>query len=100
MSDHYKTLQVSREAEPEVIERAFKVLSHKYHPDRRPKSEEEHATRRMQRLNEAYAVLRDPAKRRAYDATLPPEGQSAWDVFLERGLVGMFMDRIRASARH
>ena len=100
MSDYYKTLQVSREAEPEVIERAFKALSHKHHPDRRPKAERETATRRMQRLNEAYAVLRDPEKRRAYDATLPPEGQSAWDVFLERGLVGMFLDRFGRSAGH
>ena len=99
MRDHYKTLQVSREAEPEVIERAFKALSHKYHPDRRPKAERDDATARMQRLNEAYSVLRDPEKRRVYDASLPPETPSAWDVFLERGLVGMFMDRFGSSSR-
>ena len=62
-------------------------------------SEHAAATRRMQHLNEAYAVLRDPAKRRTYDATLPPAGQSAWDVFLERGLVGMFLDRFGHSGR-
>lgn len=99
MADHYATLQVSREAEPEVIERAYKALSLKYHPDRRPASERERANRRMQRINEAYAVLRDPAKRRAYNATLPPPGGEAWDVFWNRGLVGMFAERFGTSAQ-
>ncbi|TLM65927.1 MAG: hypothetical protein FDZ70_10710, partial [Actinobacteria bacterium] len=31
--DHYRTLQVTRDAEPEVIERAYRALSLKYHPD-------------------------------------------------------------------
>lgn len=93
MSDHYRTLQVTRDAEPEVIERAYKALSRKYHPDRRPATERERATRHMQKINEAYAVLRDPRRRRQYDATLPPESGRAWDVFWERGLVGMFADR-------
>jgi molecular chaperone DnaJ len=86
-------LQVTRDAEPEVIERAYKVLSRKYHPDRRPAGERDRATRRMQGINEAYSVLRDPRRRRSYDATLPPEGGRAWDVFWERGLVGMFAEK-------
>lgn len=93
MGDHYRTLQVTREAEPEVIERAYKALSRKYHPDRRQASEHAWATRRMQQLNEAYAVLKDPARRRRYDASLLPEATGAWDVFWDRGLVGMFRDR-------
>jgi curved DNA-binding protein CbpA len=93
MSDHYRTLQVTRDAEPEVIERAYKALSRKYHPDRRPAAERARANRHMQRINEAYGVLRDPRRRAAYDETLPREGERAWDVFWERGLVGMFADR-------
>lgn len=96
MADHYRTLQVTRDAEPEVIERAYKALSRKYHPDRRDASERAWATRRMQRLNEAYGVLRDPRARARYDARLPPEGAGAWDVFWDRGLVGMFRDRFGA----
>jgi DnaJ-class molecular chaperone len=93
MRDHYRTLQVTRDAEPEVIERAYKALSRKYHPDRRPEGERGRATREMQAINEAYSVLRDPKKRRAYDASLPSEEGGAWDVFWERGLYGMFSDR-------
>lgn len=93
MRDHYRTLQVSRDADFEVIERAYKVLSRKYHPDMLPGSESRGATRRMQQLNEAYSVLKDPAARARYDLTLPPEGAQAWDVFWEQGLVGMFVAR-------
>jgi curved DNA-binding protein CbpA len=93
--DYYRVLQVRRDAEPEVIERAYKALSLKYHPDVLAASQRESATRRMQLINEAYRVLRDPLQRRRYDATLPPEGmsRSAWEEFWEKGLVGLFMDR-------
>jgi DnaJ-class molecular chaperone len=91
--NHYRTLQVARGADPEVIERAYKALSLKYHPDRVEASQRAEATRRMQRINEAYSVLRDSAQRRAYDAGLPPEGAEGWDRFWESGLLGLFMDR-------
>ena len=92
-------MQVTRDADAEVIERAYKALSLKYHPDRAVPSERANATRRMQCINEAYAVLRDPARRRAYDATLPPEGSEGWDRFLEVGLFGLFMDRFVPRSR-
>lgn len=95
MTDHYRVLQVRRDAEPEVIEKAYRALSMKYHPDKAAGSERAAATRRMQAINAAYAVLRDPSSRSRYDASLQPEHhrESPWDVFLERGLVGMFVDR-------
>ena len=91
--DHYRTLQVTRDAEQLVIERAYKALSLKHHPDTVPEPERAAATRRMQTINEAYGVLSDPARRRAYDVTLPAEGSNAWDEFWEKGLVGLFLDR-------
>ena len=95
--DYYRILQVRRDAEQVVIERAYKALSLKYHPDVTNPAQRESATRRMQLINEAYRVLRDPALRRRYDATLPPEGmeRSAWDEFWEKGLVGLFVERYR-----
>ena len=76
-----------------VIERAYKALSQKHHPDHSVASQRAVATRRMQELNEAYRVLRSPDLRRAYDASLPSDGSSGWDEFWEKGLVGLFRDR-------
>lgn len=63
--DYYAILQVSPAAEKEVIEAAYRKLAQKYHPDinRSPDAEE-----KMKRINAAYEVLSDPAKRAAYDA--------------------------------
>ncbi|MEI7814737.1 MAG: J domain-containing protein [Coriobacteriia bacterium] len=96
--DHYQTLQVIRDADIEVIERAYKALSMKHHPDRAASEHRAESTRRMQRINEAYRVLKDPATRRRYDATLPPPGASGWDQFWDRGLVGLFVDRFTPRA--
>ena len=65
--NYYKILQVSEEAEPEVIEAAYRRLSQKYHPDvnRSPDAEN-----RMKEINEAYQVLRDASTRQEYDAWL------------------------------
>lgn len=93
--DHYRTLQVTRDAEPEVIERAYKALSMKHHPDRFPASKRRDATRRMQSINEAYSVLRDPSRRQRYDATLPRHEAYAWDRFWDEGLVGLFVEKYR-----
>ena len=91
--DHYRTLQVTRDADTSVIDRAYRALSMIHHPDVSAPAERDAATARMRELNEAYQVLRDPRLRLAYDSSLLPEAASAWDQFMERGLVGMFADR-------
>ncbi|HEY8446165.1 MAG TPA: DnaJ domain-containing protein [Thermomicrobiales bacterium] len=63
----YQILQVDPDAEPEVIEAAFKRLAFKYHPDR---STAPDAAERMRELIAARDVLTDPARRRAYDASI------------------------------
>ena len=94
--DHYRVLQVDPSAEPEVIDRAYRALALKYHPDRSAGTPDATGTR-MRRINEAYAVLSDPARRARYDATLPSAagGRSGWDVFWDAGLVGLYRDRRR-----
>ena len=66
--DFYAILQVDPRAEREVIEVAYRRLSRKYHPD---VSGDPEAGRRMRDLNEAYEVLSDPRRRRAYDRRRP-----------------------------
>ena len=69
--NYYEILGVDRGAEQEVIDAAFRAMMRRYHPDTfvGPKAE---AERRAKQLNEAYAVLRNPERRRAYDETLGP----------------------------
>ena len=64
MVDYYEILQVSPHAEPEIIEAAYKRLALKYHPDTNPTPS---ATTQMKWINEAYAILSDPAQRANYD---------------------------------
>jgi len=66
--DYYRILGVLDDAEDIVIKAAYRALAQKYHPDRWQGNAAE-ATRRMAEINAAYAVLSDPDKRRAYDAT-------------------------------
>jgi molecular chaperone DnaJ len=96
MRDHYQVLQVDRRAEREVIEKAYRALSLKYHPDVVSPARRDAATRKMQRINAAYAVLGDASARKRYDETLGSHpGVSAWDTFMDKGLVGMFLEQMR-----
>lgn len=62
---HYDNLKVARNAPPEVIRAAYKILCQQFHPDRHgghPK-----ATQTFQLITAAYDVLSDPGKRRRHD---------------------------------
>ena len=62
--DYYKIMGVARDASEDEIKRAYRRLARKYHPD---VSKEADAEARFKDVGEAYAVLRDPEKRAAYD---------------------------------
>lgn len=64
--DYYELLQVSPNADQEIIQAAFKRLALRWHPDRRPSDPE--AAQQMTLLNKAYEVLANPEKRKAYDS--------------------------------
>jgi hypothetical protein len=64
--NYYAILGVAGDADPEVIDAAYRALMKKYHPDRCGGLSEE----RAKDINRAYAVLRDRAKRASYDREL------------------------------
>jgi curved DNA-binding protein len=66
IKDYYKILGVSRDADEKTIKKTYRNLAMKYHPDRNPGKEKE-ANEKFKEINEAYAVLGDPEKRRQYD---------------------------------
>ena len=70
--NYYETLGVSRNSEAEVIEAAYRALMKKYHPDLW-RGDPAAAETRAKLINEAFATLRDPSRRRAYDRLHAPD---------------------------
>jgi len=77
--DYYQVLGVDNNATDQQIKEAFRKLAFKYHPDRNKESPA--AVDEMKRVNEAYAVLSNPAKKREYDALRNQFGASAHTHF-------------------
>lgn len=73
METLYDILEVSQKASKEVIERAYKVLAKKYHPDLQTGENKKHAEEKMKKINYAYSILSDDEKRAEYDETLEEE---------------------------
>lgn len=63
---HYDNLQVAEHASLEAIKGAYRYLSQKWHPDKNPHQRKK-AERITQIINDAYAVLSDPERRRQHD---------------------------------
>ena len=63
--DYYGILGVPPDADRKVIQRTFRQLARKYHPDVNPGNKE--AEEKFKTINEAYEVLSDAEKRKKYD---------------------------------
>ena len=65
MEDYYKILQVERTAAPRDIQKAFRKLAKKFHPDTNPNNPQ--AEEIFKKINEAYDTLGDETKKADYD---------------------------------
>jgi DnaJ-class molecular chaperone len=73
--DYYTVLGVPKDADEKTIRTAYRRLARKFHPDVNPNNPEAEA--RFKEATEAYDVLSDPEKRKAYDRYGPMWEQAA-----------------------
>lgn len=74
--DWYETLQISPNADADTVQRVFRLLAQKYHPDNQDTGDAE----RFRRLHEAYLVLNDPEKRAQYDIGYDAIRKERWRI--------------------
>lgn len=67
MKNYYEILEVNENASQEVIDKAYRVLAKKYHPDIQPSNKVYWAEDRFKEISEAYNVLSNPELRKEYD---------------------------------
>lgn len=75
--DHYEVLQLSRNANPDTIQRVFRILAKRYHPDNQETGNPE----LFREIVEAHRVLTDPQARAAYDARLGVQTEHRFKIF-------------------
>lgn len=90
MQDHYKTLDVPRDASPEQIRTAYRKAASKAHPDRNGGD-----NALMQAVNAAYEILGNPESRAAYDRG---EHETSPDAIPRAILRSIFIEAIQANA--
>ena len=73
MKNYYEILELSPNASSEVIEKTYKVLAKKYHPDLQPADKKKESEEHFKLISEAYEVLSNPEKKKEYDQTLENE---------------------------
>lgn len=73
MKNYYDILEVNPKASKEVIEKAYRVLIKKYHPDLYTGAEKVYAENKTKDINEAYRILSDDFLRSQYEEELKRE---------------------------
>lgn len=88
--DHYETLQLSPRADGDTINRVFRHLAKRLHPD----NAESGDAAAFKRVMEAFQVLSDPELRAAYDANYERMREARWRIF-DRDTASNDVDRDR-----
>ena len=105
-TDYYETLQISPNADADTIQRVFRLLAQRFHPDNKETGDAD----RFRALHEAYSVLSVPDKRAQYDVHHQALRQERWrfaatsqgghsDVELEQQLRATVLEILYARRR-
>jgi len=77
LPDHYEVLQLSPRADQDTVQRVYRHLAKRYHPDNGESGDSE----RFKQVLEAFRVLSDPEKRARYDVKLEQRREDRWRIF-------------------
>ena len=78
--DYYEDLQVSPNADQETVERVYRLLAKRYHPDNSQTGSDE----KFSIITKAFKVLADPEKRAAYDAKHGENKNLIWKALSDK----------------
>ena len=81
MKNYYEILEVNKKASQEIIEKAYKVLVKKYHPDLYSGKKKEYAEEKIKEINEAYDILSDAFLKEQYDKQLEIEEAKKYERY-------------------
>lgn len=68
--NYYDILEINKNASPEIIEKAYKTLVKKYHPDLQENNQKNNYEEKIKKINEAYEILSNPENKKNYDLNL------------------------------
>ncbi len=77
IEDHYELLQLHMKADQETIQRVYRLMAQRYHPD----NKESGNPKRFRLITDAYRVLSDPEQRAAYDIATQLHRTRRWKIF-------------------
>ena len=86
--DLYEILEISPNASPETVERMFRHLAQRYHPDRQGTGDSD----RFRLIVEAYDTLKEPESRARYDSRYKSNFDYQWSLVEEAGNVDNFAE--------
>ena len=101
--NYYEILEVDKNASKEIIDKAYKTLAKRYHPDLQTREGKEQKEELMKKVNEAYDVLSDENKRTAYNQQLASQNVSMDEyqkILLENELLKQQLETARQNIQN
>ena len=82
--DYYEVLKISQNADAETVERVYRLLAKRYHPDNESSGDES----RFREVHDAYEVLSDARTRAEYDVQYDRQQSLQWEIFEQSAAIG------------